>query len=52
MAEAVASGGTDVGPGILAVALALGLDFIPAELEALGGYDSLSAGTVVAELDA
>ncbi len=83
VAEAVASGGADVGPGILAVARALGLDFIPLqeerydlviplafvntapvqalldiavspryqeELEALGGYDSTKAGTVVAEL--
>lgn len=83
VAEAVASGGADVGPGILAVARALELDFIPLqeerydlvipmaflssppvqallnvaaslpfrdELEALGGYDSSSAGTVVAEL--
>jgi len=33
VAEAVASGGADVGPGILAVALALGLDFIPLQEE-------------------
>jgi len=83
VAEAIASGLSDVGPGILAVARALGLDFIPLqeerydlvipmeflnapafqaflesvvsrpfqeELEALGGYDSSQAGTVVAEL--
>jgi putative molybdopterin biosynthesis protein len=83
VAEAVASGGADAGPGILAVARALGLDFIPLqeerydlvipleflntppvqallevavsapfqdELEALGGYDSSQAGTIVAEL--
>jgi molybdopterin molybdotransferase/putative molybdopterin biosynthesis protein len=83
VAAAIASGMSDVGPGILAVARALGLDFIPLqeerydlvipmeflnapafqalleivvsrpfqeELEALGGYDSSRAGTVVAEL--
>ena len=83
VAEAVASGAADAGPGILAVARALGLDFIPLqeerydlvipleflnaapvqvlleiaastafqeELEALGGYDTSRAGTVVAEL--
>jgi putative molybdopterin biosynthesis protein len=83
VAEAVAHGLADVGPGIMAVARALGLDFIPVqeerydlvipleflnatavqavleiavsrpfqeELEALGGYDSSRAGTVVAEL--
>lgn len=83
VAEAVARGAADTGPGILAVARALGLDFIPLqqerydlviprefvnappvqallevavsspfqdELEALGGYDSSRAGTVVAEL--
>jgi putative molybdopterin biosynthesis protein len=83
VAAAIASGMSDVGPGILAVARALGLDFIPLqqerydlvipleflnapafqalleivvsrpfqeELEALGGYDSSQAGTVVAEL--
>jgi putative molybdopterin biosynthesis protein len=83
VAEAVAHGVADVGPGIMAVARALGLDFIPVqeerydlvipleflnatavqavleiavsrpfqeELEALGGYDSSRAGTVVAEL--
>jgi molybdate-binding protein/DNA-binding XRE family transcriptional regulator len=83
VAEAVARGAADAGPGILAVARALGLDFIPLqkerydlvipleffnasavqalleiavsrpfqqELEALGGYDSSQAGTVVAEL--
>ena len=33
VAEAVASGGADVGPGILAVARALGLDFIPLQEE-------------------
>jgi putative molybdopterin biosynthesis protein len=33
VAEAVASGGADVGPGILAVAQALGLDFIPLQEE-------------------
>ena len=33
MAEAVASGGADVGPGILAVAQALGLGFIPLQEE-------------------
>jgi putative molybdopterin biosynthesis protein len=33
VAEAVASGGADVGPSILAVALALGLDFIPLQEE-------------------
>jgi putative molybdopterin biosynthesis protein len=33
VAEAVASGGADVGLGILAVALALGLDFIPLQEE-------------------
>jgi molybdate-binding protein/DNA-binding XRE family transcriptional regulator len=33
VAEVVASGGADVGPGILAVALALGLDFIPLQEE-------------------
>ena len=83
VAEAVASGTADAGPGILAVARALGLDFVPLqeerydlvipleflnaapvqvlleiaastafqeELEALGGYDTSRAGTVVAEL--
>jgi molybdopterin molybdotransferase/putative molybdopterin biosynthesis protein len=83
VAEAVARGLADAGPGIMAVAQALGLDFIPMqeerydlvipleflnapaiqavldiavsrrfqeELEALGGYDSSRAGTVVAEL--
>jgi putative molybdopterin biosynthesis protein len=83
VAEAVAHGQADAGPGIMAVARALGLDFIPlqeerydlvipleflnapavqamldiavsrafqGELEALGGYDSSKAGTVVAEL--
>lgn len=83
VAEAVASGGADAGPGILAVAKTMGLAFIPlqeerydlvipleflnlpvvqalldsivnprykGELEALGGYDSTPAGTVVAEL--
>jgi putative molybdopterin biosynthesis protein len=83
VAEAVARGLADAGPGIMAVARALGLDFIPVqeerydlviplefvnapaiqavldiavsrpfqeELEALGGYDSSRAGTVVAEL--
>jgi putative molybdopterin biosynthesis protein len=83
VAEAVASGAADTGPGILAVARMLGLDFVPLqqerydlvipleflhappvqallevvvsrpfqhELEALGGYDSAQAGTVVAEL--
>jgi molybdate-binding protein/DNA-binding XRE family transcriptional regulator len=83
VAEAVAHGSADTGPGIMAVARAFGLDFIPlqverydlvipleflnapaiqavleiaisrpfqAELEALGGYDSSQAGTVVAEL--
>jgi molybdate-binding protein/DNA-binding XRE family transcriptional regulator len=33
VAEAVASGGADVGPGILAMARALGLDFIPLQEE-------------------
>jgi len=33
VAEAVASGGADVGPGILAVARTLGLDFIPLQEE-------------------
>jgi molybdate-binding protein len=33
VAEAVASGGADVGPGILAVARALGLDFLPLQEE-------------------
>lgn len=33
VAEAVASGGADVGPGIMAVAWALGLDFIPLQEE-------------------
>jgi putative molybdopterin biosynthesis protein len=33
VAEAVASGGADVGPGILAVARALALDFIPLQEE-------------------
>jgi molybdate-binding protein/DNA-binding XRE family transcriptional regulator len=33
VAEVVASGGADVGPGILAVARALGLDFIPLQEE-------------------
>lgn len=83
VAEAVASGVADAGPGIFAVARALGLDFVAlqeerydlviplellnatpvqalldvvvsplfqAELNALGGYDSSRAGTVVAEL--
>ena len=83
VAETVARGLADVGPGIMAVAHALGLDFLPVqeerydlvipleflnapavqalldiavsrpfqeELEALGGYDSSRAGTVVAEL--
>jgi len=83
VAAAIASGMSDVGPGILAVARALELDFIPLqeerydlvipmeflnapafqavleivvsrpfqdELEALGGYNSSRAGTVVAEL--
>jgi putative molybdopterin biosynthesis protein len=83
VAETVARGLADVGPGIMAVAQALGLDFLPVqeerydlvipleflnapaiqaaldiavsrpfqeELEALGGYDSSRAGTVVAEL--
>jgi molybdate-binding protein/DNA-binding XRE family transcriptional regulator len=83
VAEAVANGAADTGPGILAAARLLGLDFIPIqeerydlvipteflnipplqallgiavsppfrrELEALGGYDSSMAGTVVAEL--
>jgi putative molybdopterin biosynthesis protein len=83
VAETVASGMADTGPGILAVARMLGLDFVPLqqerydlvipleflhappvqallevvvsrpfqhELEALGGYDSAQAGTVVAEL--
>jgi molybdate-binding protein len=83
VAEAVASGVADTGPGILAVARMLGLDFVPLqqerydlvipleflhappmqallevvvsrpfqhELEALGGYDSAQAGTVVAEM--
>jgi putative molybdopterin biosynthesis protein len=83
VAGAVASGAADAGPGILAVARVLGLDFVPLqeerydlvipqeflnaaplqallevsasarfqeELQALGGYDSSRAGTVVAEL--
>jgi putative molybdopterin biosynthesis protein len=83
IAETVVRGLADAGPGIMAVAKALGLDFIPVqeerydlvipleflnapalqalldiavsrpfqeELEALGGYDSSRAGTVVAEL--
>jgi putative molybdopterin biosynthesis protein len=83
VAETVVRGLADVGPGIMAVAQALGLDFLPVqeerydlvipleflnapaiqavldiavsrpfqeELEALGGYDSSRAGTVVAEL--
>jgi putative molybdopterin biosynthesis protein len=83
VAEAVATGAADTGPGILAAARLLGLDFIPLqeerydlvipvkflnapalqalldvavsvpfrqELEALGGYDSSRAGTVVAEM--
>jgi putative molybdopterin biosynthesis protein len=33
VAEAVASGGADVGPGILAVARALGLDFVALQEE-------------------
>ena len=33
VAEAVASGGADVGPGILAVARVLGLDFVPLQEE-------------------
>lgn len=33
VAEVVASGGADVGPGILAVAKALGLDFVPLQEE-------------------
>jgi putative molybdopterin biosynthesis protein len=33
VAETIASGGADVGPGILAVARALGLDFIPLQEE-------------------
>lgn len=85
VAEAVASGAADVGPGIAAAARALGLDFLPlqeerydlviptdyldapavqalleiavhpgyrAEVEALGGYDSSRAGSIVAELGA
>jgi putative molybdopterin biosynthesis protein len=83
VAETVARGLADTGPGIMAVAHALRLDFLPMqeerydlvipleflnapavqavldiavsrpfqeELEALGGYDSSRAGTVVAEL--
>jgi molybdate-binding protein/DNA-binding XRE family transcriptional regulator len=83
VAETVARGLADTGPGIMAVAQALDLDFLPMqeerydlvipleflntpavqafldiavsrpfqeELEALGGYDSSRAGTVVAEL--
>jgi putative molybdopterin biosynthesis protein len=83
VAETVARGLADAGPGIMAVAHALGLDFLPLqeerydlvipleflnapavqavldiavsrpfqeELEALGGYNSSRAGTVVAEL--
>jgi putative molybdopterin biosynthesis protein len=83
VAETVMRGLADAGPGIMAVAQALGLDFLPVqeerydlvipleflnapaiqavldiavsrpfqeELEALGGYDSSRAGTVVAEL--
>jgi putative molybdopterin biosynthesis protein len=33
VAEAVASGAADVGPGILAVARAMGLDFLPLQEE-------------------
>jgi putative molybdopterin biosynthesis protein len=83
IAETVGRGLADAGPGIMAMAQALGLDFLPVqeerydlvipleflnapaiqavldvavsrpfqeELEALGGYDSSRAGTVVAEL--
>jgi putative molybdopterin biosynthesis protein len=83
VAETVARGLADAGPGIMAVAHAFGLGFLPVqeerydlvipleflnspavqavldiavsrpfqeELEALGGYDSSRAGTVVAEL--
>jgi molybdate-binding protein/DNA-binding XRE family transcriptional regulator len=83
VAETVARGLADTGPGIMAVAQALELDFLPIqeerydlvipleflntpavqavldiavsrpfqeELEALGGYNSSHAGTVVAEL--
>lgn len=85
VAEAVAAGLADTGPGIEAAARAYDLDFIPlqderfdlvipvellgfppvealltvaagracrAEVEALGGYDSSAAGTLVAELPA
>jgi molybdate-binding protein/DNA-binding XRE family transcriptional regulator len=85
VAEAIASGLADAGPGIEAAARAFGLDFIPLqderydlvlpaehldtppiqallevctsrscrdEVEALGGYDSSTAGTIVAELSA
>jgi len=85
VAEAIAAGLADVGPGIEAAARAFGLDFIPLqderydlvipaehidtppmqallevagsrscrnEVEALGGYDSSPAGTVVVELSA
>lgn len=83
VAEAVRSGAADAGPGILAAARALGLDFVPlqeerydlviptehleappvqalletavspayrAEVEALGGYDSARAGSLVTTL--
>jgi putative molybdopterin biosynthesis protein len=85
VAEAIAAGLADAGPGIEAAARAFGLDFIPLqderydlvipaehletppmqallevctsrscrnEVEALGGYDSSPAGTVVVELSA
>lgn len=85
VAEAVARGAADAGPGILAAARALGLGFVPlqqerndlvipseyidtppvqallelavnptfcSEVEALGGYDSSAAGTIVAEFPA
>lgn len=85
VAEAIAAGLADAGPGIEAAARAFGLDFIPLqderydlvlpaehletppiqallevcssrscrdEVEALGGYDSSPAGTIVAELSA
>lgn len=85
VAEVIAAGLADAGPGILAAAHAFGLDFIPlqeerydlviptehlaspvvqallevavspicrAEVEALGGYDSSRAGTLIAELTA
>src|SRR6185437_5406508 len=85
VAEAIAAGMADAGPGIEAAARAFGLDFIPLqderydlvlpaehldtppiqallevagsrscrdEVEALGGYDSSPAGTIVAELSA